>query len=61
MPFVQERTKNAQFVIISLRNNMFEMSDRLVGIYKTYDVTKSVTVNPRSFAGPSEGLRERNA
>ena len=40
---------------------MFEMSDRLVGIYKTYDVTKSVTVNPRSFPGPSEGLKERNA
>jgi structural maintenance of chromosome 4 len=27
----QERTRNAQFVIISLRNNMFELADRLVG------------------------------
>lgn len=42
----QERTKNAQFIIISLRNNMFELADRLVGIYKTYDATKSVTLNP---------------
>ncbi|KAG1714925.1 Structural maintenance of chromosomes protein 4 [Nymphon striatum] len=41
-----ERTKNAQFIIISLRNNMFELADRLVGIYKTYNATKSVTINP---------------
>lgn len=32
--FLQDRTKNAQFVIISLRNNMFELGDRLIGIYK---------------------------
>lgn len=37
------------------------MADRLVGIYKTYDITKSVTVDPRSFPSPAEGLRERNA
>ena len=47
--FYQERTKNAQFVIISLRNNMFEIADRLVGIYKTNDITKSVTINPKTF------------
>ena len=28
---------------------MFELADRLVGIYKTNDATKSVTVNPRMF------------
>lgn len=33
--YIKERTKNAQFVIISLRNNMFELADRLVGIYKS--------------------------
>ncbi|CAG8551171.1 4572_t:CDS:10, partial [Dentiscutata erythropus] len=33
--YIKERTKNAQFIIISLRNNMFELADRLVGIYKT--------------------------
>jgi hypothetical protein len=38
-----------QFVIISLRNNMFELADRLVGIYKTHDATKSITINPRTF------------
>ena len=42
----QERTKNAQFIIISLRNNMFELADRLVGIYKTHNTTKSVTIDP---------------
>ncbi|MPC09379.1 Structural maintenance of chromosomes protein 4 [Portunus trituberculatus] len=44
--YVKERTKNAQFVIISLRSQMFELADRLVGIYKTYNTTKSVTINP---------------
>ena len=33
--YIKERTKDAQFIIISLRNNMFELADRLVGIYKT--------------------------
>ena len=44
--YCQERTKNAQFIIISLRNNMFELADRLVGIYKTDNCTKSVTIDP---------------
>ena len=35
-----------QFIIISLRNNMFELADRLVGIYKTNNATKSVAINP---------------
>ena len=43
----QERTKNAQFVIISLRNNMFELADRLVGIFKTDNCTKSVAIYPQ--------------
>eukprot|EP00898_Chlorokybus_atmophyticus_P007674 jgi/Chlat1/7908/Chrsp68S07350 len=47
--YIKERTKDAQFVIISLRNNMFELADRLVGIYKTDNTTKSVTINPGSF------------
>uniref|UniRef100_T1J4U1 Structural maintenance of chromosomes protein n=1 Tax=Strigamia maritima TaxID=126957 RepID=T1J4U1_STRMM len=44
--YIKERTRNAQFIVISLRNNMFELADRLVGIYKTDDCTKSVTINP---------------
>eukprot|EP00850_Spirogloea_muscicola_P004528 SM000019S05072 [mRNA] locus=s19:742976:750966:- [translate_table: standard] len=47
--YIKERTKDAQFIIISLRNNMFELADRLVGIYKTDNCTKSATINPSSF------------
>jgi len=48
--YIKERTKNAQFIIISLRNNMFELADRLVGIYKTHNASKSIAINPKSFA-----------
>ncbi|KAN0040303.1 hypothetical protein ACTA71_012193 [Dictyostelium dimigraforme] len=51
--YIKERTKNAQFIIISLRNYMFELADRLVGIYKTDNCTKSVTINPNSFTSLS--------
>lgn len=47
--YIKERTKNAQFIIISLRNNMFELADRLVGIYKTNNCTKSITIDPKAF------------
>lgn len=36
-------------IYCSLRNNMFELADRLVGIYKTDNCTKSITINPGSF------------
>ncbi|GKV51812.1 hypothetical protein SLEP1_g58436 [Rubroshorea leprosula] len=47
--YVKNQTKDAQFKIISLRNNMFELADQLVGIYKTDNCTKSITINPDSF------------
>ncbi len=31
---------------------MFELADRLVGIYKTYNCTKSVTINPKLISMP---------
>lgn len=40
--YIRERTKNTQFIIISLRNNMYELANRLVGIYKTHNCTKSI-------------------
>ena len=49
--YIKERTRNTQFIIISLRNNMYELADRLVGIYKTHNCTKSVTVNPACIEG----------
>lgn len=42
--YIKERTKNAQFIVISLRNNMFELAQRLVGIFKVNNMTKSVTI-----------------
>ena len=51
--YIKERTKDAQFIIISLRNNMFEMADRLVGIYKTQNSSKSITINPHNFTAPA--------
>ncbi|CAH2247418.1 structural maintenance of chromosomes 4 isoform X1 [Pelobates cultripes] len=57
--YIYEQTKNAQFIIISLRNNMFEIADRLIGIYKTHNTTKSVATNPKVIA--SKGLAETNA
>ena len=47
--YIKERTKNAQFIVISLRNNMFEMANRLVGIYKTDNCTDSVAINPQEL------------
>ena len=47
--YIKDMTRDAQFIIISLRNNMFELADRLVGIYKTDNATKTVTINPAEF------------
>ncbi|PRP89023.1 structural maintenance of chromosome protein [Planoprotostelium fungivorum] len=49
--YIKERTKDAQFIIISLRNYMFELANHLVGIYKTNNCTKSVTIDPNGFGG----------
>ncbi|NWW70386.1 SMC4 protein, partial [Climacteris rufus] len=54
--YIYEQTRNAQFIIISLRNNMFEIADRLIGIYKTQNTTKSVATNPKVLA--VKGLAE---
>ncbi|KAF2087219.1 condensin subunit Cut3 [Saccharata proteae CBS 121410] len=50
--YIKERTKNAQFVVISLRNNMFELAARLVGVYKVNHMTKSVTVENKDYIIP---------
>ncbi|CAE6448952.1 unnamed protein product [Rhizoctonia solani] len=43
--YIKDRTKDAQFIIISLRNDMFELSHRLVGIYKTNNATRSICID----------------
>ena len=47
--FIKKKTKDAQFIIISLRNQMFEVANELIGIYKTFDNTKIVIFNPKSY------------
>lgn len=47
--YIKERTKNAQFLVISLRNNMFELATRLVGVYKVNHMTKSVAIENRDY------------
>jgi hypothetical protein len=47
--YLKQRTKNCQFLIISLRNNMFEKANLLIGIYKTQEITKTIAVQPSKF------------
>ncbi|KAF8661434.1 hypothetical protein AX16_001352 [Volvariella volvacea WC 439] len=48
--YIKDRTKNAQFIIISLRNDMFELSHRLIGIYKTSNQTRSISIDNHVLA-----------
>lgn len=55
--YIRDRTKNAQFIIISLRSNMFELADYLTGIYKVDDCTDSITIEnipPKSIGSASQ-------
>ena len=54
--YIKDRCTSAQFVNISLRNNMFELADRLTGVYKTHNVTKTITISPSAFAATLSGL-----
>ncbi|GFR00649.1 structural maintenance of chromosomes protein 4 [Trichonephila clavata] len=44
--YIKDCTKNAQFIVISLRENMFMLADHLIGIYKTKNCTKNVYFSP---------------
>ncbi|KIJ54318.1 hypothetical protein M422DRAFT_153955 [Sphaerobolus stellatus SS14] len=48
--YIKDRTKNAQFIIISLRNDMFELSHRLIGIYKTSNQTRSISIDNHALS-----------
>lgn len=52
--YIKERTKNAQFVVISLRNNMFELAQQLVGIYKVDNRTRSISLQNKDLMGESK-------
>jgi len=53
--YIKERTKNSQFIIISLRSNMFEKADLLVGIYKTDDCTSTTSINTSFYKNVVSG------
>ncbi|EAY15855.1 SMC family, C-terminal domain containing protein [Trichomonas vaginalis G3] len=48
--FLKERTADAQFIVVTLRNNMFEIADRLVGIFKVRDCTSTISLEPSLFS-----------
>eukprot|EP01069_Polyplicarium_translucidae_P005512 Polyplicarium_translucidae@DN2802_c0_g2_i1.p1 len=56
--YIALRTTGAQFIVVSLRNQMFEKADRLVGIFKTEDVTKTVAVDPQIYATQEKKERD---
>ncbi|XP_015924685.1 structural maintenance of chromosomes protein 4 isoform X2 [Parasteatoda tepidariorum] len=56
--YIKDRTKNAQFIVISLRENMFLLADHLVGIYKTNNRTKNVYLSPPTETGESDSISE---
>ena len=43
--FVRKVANEAQFIVISLRNNMFELADRLVGVYKINNESKVLALD----------------
>ncbi|KAM0679393.1 Structural maintenance of chromosomes protein 4 [Binucleata daphniae] len=47
--YVYEKTKNAQFLIISLRNDIFEKANILVGVYKNDNLSKTVVFNVKDI------------
>ena len=47
--FPQEKTKYAQFIIISHQSDMLELANKLMGIFKTLKSTQFMTTNPKSF------------
>jgi DNA repair exonuclease SbcCD ATPase subunit len=47
--YIKKKARNAQFLIISLRQNMFELANKMVGIYKINDITRTIAVTPKKI------------
>uniref|UniRef100_A0A8D8QVP6 Structural maintenance of chromosomes protein 4 n=1 Tax=Cacopsylla melanoneura TaxID=428564 RepID=A0A8D8QVP6_9HEMI len=45
--YIKERTVNAQFIIISLRPECFDLADRIIGIYKVFNKSNSKAIDPK--------------
>jgi len=57
--YIKKRTKDAQFIIISLRNNMFDLADKLVGVYKTSDQTKAINLAAGKLLAKRQAAQEQ--
>ena len=60
--YIKERTKNAQFIVISLRNNMFELASRLVGVYKVNHMVSapmSIELDPADLSAADQECNGR--
>ncbi|CAG0921515.1 unnamed protein product [Notodromas monacha] len=44
--YIKDETKNAQFLVISHRSQMFEVANRMLGLYKVNNVTGVVIIDP---------------
>lgn len=42
--YLRKRTRNTQFIIVSLRNIMNELSDHLIGIFKTNNCSRNISI-----------------
>ncbi len=56
--YIKERAKNSQFIVISLRNNMFELAEQVEGIFKTNDKTNVVELRPLNMNMKINDLRK---
>ncbi|BGP29067.1 Structural maintenance of chromosomes protein 4 [Rhodotorula toruloides] len=63
--YIKTHSVFSQFLIISLRNNMFELAARLVGIYKVSNQTRSIAIDNKELSAvpdvPSTALEEDEA
>lgn len=57
--YVLGQATGAQFIIISLRNNMFELAHQLVGVCKVNDITSTLVMVPRAFLDNMQHLFHR--
>lgn len=55
--YIKKKTKNAQFVVVSLRYQMFELADQLVGVYKVSGVSGTLCISPYVFLGKDNSNR----
>lgn len=47
--FIAERAKDCQFLVISLRENMYELGDVFIGVYRPGDTTLTMAVDTKSI------------